>query len=133
VTSAVALMNYISSGILWRIFCQTRIFAGFSLHIINNAVRISEATMSGVGAIIFSAWFFLYLFAEKISEAAMGRTGVWGHNMINMAIRELLYYTFADFFQNWNFSFVGNIFFRVQRSLIRVQHSSVGCSVAHKG
>ncbi len=30
---AVALSNYISSGILWRIFCQTGIFAGFSLHI----------------------------------------------------------------------------------------------------
>jgi hypothetical protein len=53
--------------------------------------------MRGVGDIIFSAWFFLYLFAERISEAAMGRTGVWGHNMINMTIRELLYYTFADF------------------------------------
>jgi hypothetical protein len=79
---AVALMNYISCGIIWWIFCQTGIFAGFSLHIINNAVRISEATMSGVGAIIFSAWFFLYLFAERINEAAMGRKGVWGHNMI---------------------------------------------------
>ncbi len=27
---AVALLNYISSGILWRIFCQTGIFAGVS-------------------------------------------------------------------------------------------------------
>jgi hypothetical protein len=55
--------------------------------------------MRGVGDIIFSAWFFLFLFAERISEAAMGRTGVWGHNMIDMTIRELLYmyYTFADF------------------------------------
>ncbi len=40
---AVALLNYISSGILLRIFSQTGIFAGFSLHIINFAVRISEA------------------------------------------------------------------------------------------
>ncbi len=40
---AVALLNYISSGKLWRIFCQTGIFAGFSVHIINFAVRISEA------------------------------------------------------------------------------------------
>ena len=47
--------------------------------------------------------FFIF-FAERISEAAMGRTGVWGHNMLNMTIRELLYYTLADFFQNWNFS-----------------------------
>ncbi len=28
---AVALLNYMSCGILWRIFCQTGIFAGFSL------------------------------------------------------------------------------------------------------
>jgi hypothetical protein len=48
---AVALLNYISCGILWRIFCQTGIFAGFSLHIINNAVRISEAAMGGAGAL----------------------------------------------------------------------------------
>jgi hypothetical protein len=43
VPPAVALLNYISSGKLWRIFCQTGIFAGFSVHIINFAVRISEA------------------------------------------------------------------------------------------
>jgi hypothetical protein len=46
---AVALLNYISCGILWRIFCQTGIVAGFSLHIINNAVRIIEAAMGGGG------------------------------------------------------------------------------------
>ena len=33
VPPTVALLNYISSGILWWIFSQTRIFAGFSLHI----------------------------------------------------------------------------------------------------
>ena len=44
---AVALLNYTSRGILWRIFCQTGIFAGFSLHIINFAVRISAAAMAG--------------------------------------------------------------------------------------
>ncbi len=49
---AVALLNYISCGILWRIFCKTVIFAGFSLHIINNAVRISEAVIGGAGCII---------------------------------------------------------------------------------
>jgi hypothetical protein len=90
---AVAPSNYISSGILWRIFCQTGTFRGvFSAYcIINNAVRISEATMRGVGDIIFSAWFFLYLLAERISEAGMGRTGVWGQNVINLTIRELLH------------------------------------------
>ena len=49
--SAVALLNYISSGILWRIFCQTGIFAGLSLHIINFAVRISEAGNRFLGPI----------------------------------------------------------------------------------
>jgi hypothetical protein len=49
---AVALLNYISSGILWRIFFQTGIFAGFSLHIFYFAVRISEAAMDGIGNII---------------------------------------------------------------------------------
>ncbi len=33
---AVALLNYISCGILWRISCQTGIFAGFSLYIIDR-------------------------------------------------------------------------------------------------
>ncbi len=44
---AVALLNYISSDILWRIFCQTGIFAGFSLYIINFVGRISEAAIAG--------------------------------------------------------------------------------------
>jgi hypothetical protein len=45
VPPGVALLNYIGSGIRWRIFCQTGIFAGVSLHIINFAVRISEDAM----------------------------------------------------------------------------------------
>ncbi len=94
-----------------------------------------------MGDIIFSVWFFLYLFAEWISEAAMGRTGVCRHDMINMTIRELLYDTFADFSKTgislYNINFAErnskaamgggeNIFFRLQRS-------SIGCSVAQKG
>jgi hypothetical protein len=47
VPPSVALLNYISCGILWRIFSQTGIFAGFSLHIINLAVMISAAAMTG--------------------------------------------------------------------------------------
>ena len=43
----VSLLNYISSVLLWQIFSQTEIFAGFSLHIINLAVRISAAMMAG--------------------------------------------------------------------------------------
>ncbi len=29
---AVAVLNYISCSILWRIFCQTGIYAGFSVN-----------------------------------------------------------------------------------------------------
>jgi hypothetical protein len=47
VPPAVALLNYISSGVLWRIFSRTGIFAGFSLHLINLAVRIGAAAMAG--------------------------------------------------------------------------------------
>jgi hypothetical protein len=49
VPPAVALLNYISSGILWRIFAKMGHFARFPLYIINNAVRISEAAMVGAG------------------------------------------------------------------------------------
>ncbi len=69
---------------------------GFSLHIINLAVRISEAAMKEVGDIIFHnfgaqmkgtpsyceffARFVHLLFAERISEVAMGGGGkVGGH------------------------------------------------------
>jgi hypothetical protein len=47
--------------------------------------KISEAAMrwEGRGILFFLRGFFFILFAERISEAAMGRTGVWGHNMIN--------------------------------------------------
>jgi hypothetical protein len=61
VPPAVALLNYISCGLLWRIFCQTGIFAGFSLHIINLAVRISEAAMWGVGTLYFLRGFFIFI------------------------------------------------------------------------
>ena len=44
VPPAVALLNYVSCGILWRIFCQTGTFRGvFSFFV----VRISEAAMCG--------------------------------------------------------------------------------------
>ena len=50
---AVALLNYISSDKLWQIFSQTGIFAGFSLHNINSAVRIGAAVIAG-GVYFFS-------------------------------------------------------------------------------
>ena len=46
-TSAVALLNYISCGMLWRIFPQTAIFAGFSLNIIFILGSTSAAAITG--------------------------------------------------------------------------------------
>ncbi len=46
---AVALLNYISCGILWRISWQTGIFAGFSLYIIDR----KDQRSCGAGNIIF--------------------------------------------------------------------------------
>jgi hypothetical protein len=48
VPPAVALLNYISCGILQRIFSQTAIFAGFSLYYINFVERNSEASLAPV-------------------------------------------------------------------------------------
>jgi hypothetical protein len=152
VPPAVAMLNYISSSIFWRIFSQTGIFPGFSLRFTNLGAQWKDSP----SCCDFLRGLFFILFAGRISEAAMGRTGVGGHNMINMTVREL-YYAFADFFQNWNFSqdFLyiilispkgttkmrwgggggaggKNVFFRVQCSSIRVQRSSVGCSAAQK-
>ncbi len=46
---AAALFDYISCGLLWRIFCQTGIFSGvFSICILFTG-RISEAAMGGGG------------------------------------------------------------------------------------
>jgi hypothetical protein len=92
VPPGVALLNYISCGILWRIFWQSGIFAGFSLYIINFVGRISEAAIAGdillfsiggpvqweitLGPILwFFVSFFYILLARRNSEAAMG--GSW--------------------------------------------------------
>jgi hypothetical protein len=90
VPPAGALLNYISCGILLRIFSQTGIFAGFSLHKINSAVRISEAAMKGVGDIIFhklgAQWkgtqsycdfllFFFYIMRRKDQRSCDGCGG----------------------------------------------------------
>ena len=89
---AVALLNYISSGIFWRIFSQTGIFPGFSLRFTNLGAQWKDSP----SYYDFLRGLFFILFAGRISEAAMGRTGVGGHNKINMTIREL-YYAFANF------------------------------------
>jgi hypothetical protein len=66
VPPAVALLNYISYGMLWRIFCQTGTFRGvFSIHISNNGVRISAAAMGGARDII--------LIKKKKKKKKLGR------------------------------------------------------------
>ncbi len=65
---AVALLNYLSCSILWRIFCQTGTFRGvFSTY--HWYRRILPHT------VIFCGFFYL-LFAGKISEATMWGAGV---------------------------------------------------------
>jgi hypothetical protein len=89
VPSAVALLNYISSGLLWQIFSQTGTFRGvFSPYISFITLEGSaQLRLGGAGDIMyFLRGFFFILFAERIREAAMGGTGVWGHNKINMTI-----------------------------------------------
>ncbi len=92
---AVALLNYISSGLLWRIFFPNWNFRGvFSPYIIYNAGGISAAAMAGdiifcslagpvgdyTGPILcFFAVSFYILFAGRFSEAAMGGTEVRGN------------------------------------------------------
>jgi hypothetical protein len=49
VPPAVALLNYMRSDTLSRIFPQTVIFAGFSIYHFFIAVRNSEAAMVGAG------------------------------------------------------------------------------------
>ncbi|MFN9898435.1 MAG: hypothetical protein ACK55Z_06495 [bacterium] len=89
-------------------------FAGFSLYIINNAVRISEAAMGGAGDIIFiisepcgrihpHTAIFCVDFALYYSPKGTAKLQWVGRRSKYDNIREL-YYNFADFFQNWNFS-----------------------------
>ncbi len=64
----------------------------------------------------------------------MGGEEVGGHNMINMTIESCT--ILSRIFSKLEFIFLGwgkNICFKVQRSSISVQRSSVGCSVAQKG
>ncbi len=66
---AVALLNYISSNILWRFFSQTGIFAGFSLYIIH---RKEQRSCDGRGGDII----LIKKNKTKIVRA-YGRTGIY--------------------------------------------------------
>ncbi len=61
---AVALINYISSGILWRIFCQTWTFRGVFSKYYNFDVRIREP-----------AGNIIYLRVPRISFIREGEIG----------------------------------------------------------
>jgi cobalamin synthase len=97
VPPAVALLNFISSGILWRIFCQTGIFAGFSLIIIYVVRSISAAAIagniilfslgglvgdySGAYIVIFRGIFFhICIISQKEQRSCNGRSGGGGRD-----------------------------------------------------
>ncbi len=88
-------------------FFQTGIFAGFSLHIMNNAVRISEAAIGGAGEIIqyfLRGYSLYYSIRLKDQRSCDGQDrDLWLEYDKYDNIREM-YYTYAGFFQNWNFS-----------------------------
>jgi hypothetical protein len=150
VPPAVAPMNYKSSGLLWRIFCQTGIFAGFSLHIINLAVRISATMMAG--DVIFLGCRTAY---KGAMDGARGgeyyiSTPLWFNGKIyasgspspGLKKREpLCFWKFRGVFSVY---YVGRISeaamggrrssFRARRSSLgRVHRSSVRCNVAQSG
>ncbi len=91
---AVALLNYMSCGILWRIFAKLGYFAGFSPNIIYIANRISATAIAGdiiffslgstvghnTGAhtVIFRGIFSIYYSPDGTSEAEVGGAGVQG-------------------------------------------------------
>ncbi len=63
-------------------FAKLGQFAGFSLHIIKNVVRISEAAMGGKGDITFSARCFLYIIRRKDQRSCDGQDGGLGTYVI---------------------------------------------------
>ncbi len=91
---SVALLNYISCGILWRIFCQTGIFAGFSPNIIYIVGRTSATAIAGdiiflslgstfghytvAHTVIFRGTFPIYYSPDGTSEAPVGGAGGGG-------------------------------------------------------
>ncbi len=71
----VALLNYTAVIYFGGFFAKLGQFAGFSLHIINNVVRISEAVMGGKGDITFSARLSPYIIRRKDQRSCDGQDG----------------------------------------------------------
>ncbi len=139
-SSAVALLNYISSVLLWRIFSQTGIFAGFSLHIINLAVRISAAMMAG--DIIFLGCQAVYKGAMEgarggvyyISKPIWSSGKIYASGSPSSGLKKKRTILFLEISRGFSVYFVGRISEAAMcgpRSLFRGRRRSVGgCSVA---
>ena len=120
---SVALLNYISCGILWRIFSQTGIFAGFSLRLCNmykiyNAGGISATALArdiiffslagpvgddtGAHTVIIPILRGSFYTAQRICDGLGVGRGTY-YDIRYVTIREL-HCTFADFFRKLEFS-----------------------------
>jgi hypothetical protein len=77
VPPAVALSNYISSGILWRIFCRTGIFAGFSL-------RMYHLHRWGSSAAVMAGYILFFSLAGPVGDKT-------GHTVIFLEVFSLYY------------------------------------------
>jgi hypothetical protein len=141
VPPAVALLNYTYK--LWYTLADFLPNWDNSRGFLIDAGNISEAAMrwEGRGTLYFLRGFFFILFTERIGEAAMGRTGVRGHNMINKkrnkkrAVLHLILILPKGTAKLRGGGTRGEYIFRVQHtgSSVRVQRSSEGCSLAQKG
>ena len=91
VPPAVALLNYISCGILQRIFSQTGIFAGFSLRI--KYCRKDQRSCDGQGVGIDS-WA-----PEKVYKQALLAKGHKNTNApLILKIRDIIFFCFILLF-----------------------------------
>jgi hypothetical protein len=100
VPPAVALLNYISCGILRRIFCQTGIFAGFSLRksftsLVGSVQLWWQGTIYFLASLVhweitrgpilcFFAGFFLYFILQKEERSCDEQVG--GRGALNFLV-----------------------------------------------
>jgi hypothetical protein len=148
VPPAVALLYYISSVILRRIFCPTGIFRGVFLYII---CRKEQRSCDGQGTLYFLGC------RTALNKGAMERArgeefyiwkSLWSSEKIYASGSRVR--AWREPFCFWKFRGVFSVYFvgrrseaamggprtsyRARRSSVgAVQHSSVGCSVAQKG
>jgi hypothetical protein len=124
-------------------FSQTGIFAGFSLHIINLAVRISAAMMAG--DIIFLGCRTVYKGAMDgarggeyyISKPLWSSGKIYASGSPSSGLKKKRTILFLEISRGFSVYFVGRISEAAMggpRSSFRGRRSSVGgCSLAQKG